>query len=433
MKSKKLKVPPAESCENQTAFRQVERLYKRRCDGQDHSNVIDFVNLHHNTPENQALIEYDDVEIDSTELNEIFGKVNSSLFNIDDINDDINDKTTLRIARLKDVPGFVYISNPFNNSQQKVMIQQCLSEYTKLPNVSNLDTHYVLPIDSLWDRYARFRRGEILDSDQDAWIQLRKESGSRDQVGYPDENNDNNNSSNNSSTNNSSSNICSKACTCKHCHPEYYTVPEKPFIIESTDGKTPVVYVDPPTTPATTIKPLPVDKIVKKWRWVTLGYQYHWASREYHFERRYTMPELVTDISKKVVDRTEKWTGFSGKAYKPEAGIVNFYQMKDTLMGHVDRSEKVEGVPLVSLSLGSTAIFLIGGPDRSTKPHAMFLRSGDFVIMSGACRKSFHGVPRILEDTCPEFLRSSSNNDEWELFGEFIEQARINVNVRQVF
>lgn len=35
---------------------------------------------------------------------------------------------------------------------------------------------------------------------------------------------------------------------------------------------------------------------------------------------------------------------------EPDAGIVNFYQEKDTLMAHVDRSEVCATSPLVSIS-----------------------------------------------------------------------------------
>lgn len=34
----------------------------------------------------------------------------------------------------------------------------------------------------------------------------------------------------------------------------------------------------------------------------------------------------------------------------PDTGIVNFYQTKDTLMGHVDRSELDPYRPLISIS-----------------------------------------------------------------------------------
>lgn len=35
---------------------------------------------------------------------------------------------------------------------------------------------------------------------------------------------------------------------------------------------------------------------------------------------------------------------------EPDAGIINFYQEKDTLMAHVDRSEICATSPLVSIS-----------------------------------------------------------------------------------
>lgn len=40
----------------------------------------------------------------------------------------------------------------------------------------------------------------------------------------------------------------------------------------------------------------------------------------------------------------------AGSLAEPDAGIVNFYQTKDTLMGHVDRSEICATSPLVSIS-----------------------------------------------------------------------------------
>lgn len=41
------------------------------------------------------------------------------------------------------------------------------------------------------------------------------------------------------------------------------------------------------------------------------------------------------------------WLGFLMPADfpEPDTGIVNFYQVKDTLMGHVDRAEYVTNVP----------------------------------------------------------------------------------------
>ena len=44
-----------------------------------------------------------------------------------------------------------------------------------------------------------------------------------------------------------------------------------------------------------------------------------------------------------------------------------------------------------SFSLGCKAIFLLGGKSRDDDPLAMFLRSGDAVLMSGEARECFHG------------------------------------------
>lgn len=120
------------------------------------------------------------------------------------------------------------------------------------------------------------------------------------------------------------------------------------------------------------------------------------------------------------------------ETYDPDAGIVNFYQTKDTLMAHVDRSEVCATSPLVSISLGNAAIFLIGGLTRDTEPTAVLLRSGDVVIMSGpACRRAYHGVPRILENTLPTHLEEG--DDDWAVYADYMQTSRINVNVRQVF
>ena len=49
-------------------------------------------------------------------------------------------------------------------------------------------------------------------------------------------------------------------------------------------------------------------------------------------------------------------------------------------------------------SFGQTAIFLVGGLTKEEKPLAMYLRSGDIVIMMGPSRLRYHAVPRIIPD-----------------------------------
>lgn len=47
--------------------------------------------------------------------------------------------------------------------------------------------------------------------------------------------------------------------------------------------------------------------------------------------------------------------------------------------------------PPLWFSLGCKAIFLLGGKSRDDPPLAMFLRSGDVVLMGGEARECFHG------------------------------------------
>lgn len=116
--------------------------------------------------------------------------------------------------------------------------------------------------------------------------------------------------------------------------------------------------------------------------------------------------------------------------YKVEAGVVNYYQSRDTLTAHVDQSEVDASRPLVSISVGESAIFLVGGATRDEPPIPILLRSGDVVIMSGPSRRVFHGVPRILQGSVDEGLLRG-----WDEQGivAFVRGTRINVNVRQVF
>jgi len=82
--------------------------------------------------------------------------------------------------------------------------------------------------------------------------------------------------------------------------------------------------------------------------------------------------------------------------YRPDAALINYYHPGDTLCGHIDDAEVDLCQPLVSISLGCPAIFLIGGGSKDVVPTAVLLRSGDAVVLGGHARRSYHGVPRIL-------------------------------------
>lgn len=171
--------------------------------------------------------------------------------------------------------------------------------------------------------------------------------------------------------------------------------------------------------------------LMRRVRWATLGYPYDWTSKTYDF---------ATDAAPFPADLAAWASLVAGRAgfadFRPEAGIVNVYQPGDTLTGHVDRSEENMDTPLISLSLGASCIFLLGGATRDDPVLPMLLASGDVVIMSGGSRTFYHGVPRILtaaKDGCPTPLAASSHDsDEIRDALELLGDARININIRQV-
>ncbi len=90
------------------------------------------------------------------------------------------------------------------------------------------------------------------------------------------------------------------------------------------------------------------------------------------------------------------WARLAGVTAAPDCCLVNHYG-KDARMGlHQDRDEADFGVPVLSVSLGDTAVFRLGGPKRSDPTRTVRLSSGDVCLLSGPARLWHHGVDRIL-------------------------------------
>ena len=266
---------------------------------------------------------------------------------------------------------------------------------------------------------------------------------------------------------------------------------------------------------------------LRRLTWATLGQQYDWTARSYHLPgdadyathaRRVgvvsdsenltgdcntrwsaAFPEelqvLAADIANAAhaavshpIDEVPTassewpWTSVPSRVTPPadsrglplaplrgQAGIVNFYQAVDEagrlpMGGHRDDMERSAAYPVVSLSLGCTAVFLIEAADGG-EPLPLILRSGDVVLLSGASRLALHGVPQVFSDTTPAGLFADGGAsvarapnlerlggrcghtsaadvggdvglpgcpEEEVRFVDFMRNARININVRQV-
>jgi DNA oxidative demethylase len=80
----------------------------------------------------------------------------------------------------------------------------------------------------------------------------------------------------------------------------------------------------------------------------------------------------------------------------PEACLINLYDSSARMGLHQDRDEEELAAPVVSLSLGDTALFRVGGIQRNAPTRSFRLASGDAMSLQGESRLAFHGVDRII-------------------------------------
>jgi alkylated DNA repair protein (DNA oxidative demethylase) len=124
--------------------------------------------------------------------------------------------------------------------------------------------------------------------------------------------------------------------------------------------------------------------------WVTdeRGYRYQ-ATHPETGEPWPPMPDVLLDA----------WKELAAYPHAPEACLINFYGPEAKMGLHQDRDERDFDAPVVSLSLGDTCLFRLGGTRRSDPTRSVRLTSGDAAVLGGPARLAFHGVDRILPAT----------------------------------
>ncbi len=90
------------------------------------------------------------------------------------------------------------------------------------------------------------------------------------------------------------------------------------------------------------------------------------------------------------------WRRLAHAEVPPDACLVNLYGPQARMGLHQDKDEADFGFPVLSVSLGDTAVFRLGGASRSDPTRSLRLASGDVCLLSGAARLFHHGVDRIL-------------------------------------
>lgn len=72
-------------------------------------------------------------------------------------------------------------------------------------------------------------------------------------------------------------------------------------------------------------------------------------------------------------------------------------------------------------------------PDSQKQYLLLRLRSGDAIYMSEDARYAWHGVPKVLKGTCPDYLADWPAGDgQYDDWRGWMKNKRINLNVRQM-
>jgi DNA oxidative demethylase len=93
------------------------------------------------------------------------------------------------------------------------------------------------------------------------------------------------------------------------------------------------------------------------------------------------------------------WAELADDPHPPEACLINYYAGAAKMGLHQDRDEEDFTAPVLSVSLGDTGIFRVGGKSRKSPTRKFELKSGDVFVLGGEERLAFHGIDRILPGT----------------------------------
>jgi alkylated DNA repair protein (DNA oxidative demethylase) len=101
------------------------------------------------------------------------------------------------------------------------------------------------------------------------------------------------------------------------------------------------------------------------------------------------MPQVLLDL----------WNEVSRYPAPPEACLINYYAGAAKMGLHQDKDEEDFVAPVLSVSLGDTGIFRVGGKSRKDATQTIELKSGDVVVLGGEDRLAHHGIDRIFPGT----------------------------------
>ncbi len=121
------------------------------------------------------------------------------------------------------------------------------------------------------------------------------------------------------------------------------------------------------------------------------------AESGYRYEPRHPLNGRAWPPIPELLLRT--WRQRTAFPAPPEACLVNLYRGNARMGLHRDSDELARDAPVLSLSLGESAVFRFGPARQHSSTQTVVLESGDILVFGGPARFMFHGIDRILPGT----------------------------------
>jgi len=131
--------------------------------------------------------------------------------------------------------------------------------------------------------------------------------------------------------------------------------------------------------------------------WIADSQGYRYAARDPLNNQAWpAMPEAFLILARSAALEA----GFAD--FLPDVCLINRYVPGTKLSMHQDKDEADFSAPIVSISLGLPAIFLLGGLQRNHPSQKIGLSHGDVLVWGGPARLRYHGVLALKQGSHAE-------------------------------
>jgi len=128
--------------------------------------------------------------------------------------------------------------------------------------------------------------------------------------------------------------------------------------------------------------------------WVADRHGYRYQQTHPHTLRVFpAMPQVIKNLAVEIAQET------GNDNFYPQSCLINLYRKGEKLGLHQDNTEENKNAPIISISLGDSGIFVLGGLTRTSETKQYIVQSGDIIVMGGESRNFFHAFKGTVPNT----------------------------------